>query len=840
MLDVGTLEKTSTGALNEKVDLYRLDASRQLDPSSKSQLGQFFTPAPIAGFMASLFTKSNRQQIRLLDAGAGIGSLSAAFITEFCSRRDVPEKINVTAYEVDPLLFDYLDNTFSDCRDICKSQNVTLLTDVVKRDFIHEAVSQISEKLLHSGHHERFTHAILNPPYKKIPSDSKHRSLLNNAGIEATNLYAAFVSLAIDLLEPHGELVAITPRSFCNGPYFKHFRKHLLEQTALKRIHIFESRTDAFNDDEVLQENVIFHCIKDGAEKSVTISSSSGADMNDLVRRQVKQADIVRPDDPDAFIYIPTNELDQLVLERINTFSCTLYDLNVQVSTGRVVDFRAKEFLLEQPQPGCVPLIYPCHIKNGFIEWPAEDSKKPNAIVNDSQLEKLFFPNGFYVVVNRFSPKEEQKRITVALYTENTTESPMIAFENHLNVFHVQGRGLSRELANGLSIYLNASLVDIFFRQFNGHTQVNAADLRCLPYPSREQLIRIGQHYSNTIPAQDKIDHIIEQEVLSMAKKKTTDPVKAKKKITQAMDVLKALGFPREQQNDRSALTLLALLDLKPQDKWSDAQAVLIGITPIMEFCKAFYGRLYDPNTRETFRRQTMHQFVSAGLVVPNPDQPDRPINSPKWCYQMEPNAFALIQHYGTQQWKPNLENYLSKVKTLQQKYAKHRKMKMIPVSVSKNQKVTLSPGKHNELIKAIIEDFAPRFVPGSKVIYVGDTAEKWGYFEPAILEKMGIAVDSHGKMPDVVLYYPKKDWLILVEAVTSHGPVDGKRQEELTQMFSVIKDKLVFVTAFPARTEMASYLNVISWETEVWVAEAPTHLIHFNGARFLGPYEKK
>jgi adenine-specific DNA-methyltransferase len=837
MLDLEIIQCGDPQTFNEKVDLYRIDASRQLLPASKSQLGQFLTPAPVAAFMASLFTESKNKSIRLLDAGAGIGSLSAAFVTEFCKRASPPEKIQITAFEIDPLLFDYLDNTFSDCREICKQHHVSLSTDIVKQDFIESIVSDFSEKLFHPGYSGQFSHIILNPPYKKINSNSVHRSLLNTVGIEANNLYSAFVSLAIQLLEPHGELVAITPRSFCNGPYFKQFRTQLLNHTSLKHIHLFESRTEAFNEDNVLQENIIFHCIKGAPKESVVISSSFGLNFDDMTILSAQQADIRKPDDPDSFIYLPTNELDRCIFEQTKSFTCSLDEINLEVSTGRIVDFRLKELLRDLPEDNTVPLIYPCHIKNGFIEWPATQSKKPNAIKREQQIEKLCFPNDFYVVVNRFSPKEGLKRITAALYSKEITSLPYIAFENHLNVFHCKGEGVAENLAKGLLIYLNSTLVDIFFRQFNGHTQVNAADLRCLPYPSHSQLIRMGKCVSTRLPSQEKIDELVEKEIEHMAKKKGINPIQAKKKIDQALEILKAMDFPREQQNDRSALTLLSLLNLKPSDKWSEARTILIGITPIMDFCKEFYGRQYAPNTRETFRRQTMHQFVQAGLAIENPDQPDRPTNSPKWCYQIEDSTLTLFQHYGTKKWKPLLEDYLSCITTLRQRYAKHRNMLMIPVSVSDGQEIKLSPGKHNELTKAIIEDFASRFIPGAKVVYVGDTAEKWGYFDERVFEKMGIKIDSHGKMPDVLLYYPKKDWFVLVEAVTSHGPVDGKRREELCKLFSPVKDKLVFVTAFPTRTEMSSYLSVISWETEVWVAEAPTHLIHFNGVRFLGPY---
>lgn len=307
--------------------------------------------------------------------------------------------------------------------------------------------------------------------------------------------------------------------------------------------------------------------------------------------------------------------------------------------------------------------------------------------------------------------------------------------------------------------------------------------------------------------------------------------------LDEALDILLALGLPRAQQNERSALSLLALLDLTPDKSWQDATSPLIGITPIMDFAALHYGKKYAPNTRETVRRQTMHQFVDAGLALYNPDAPTRPVNSPKAVYQVEPDALALIQTYKTAAWSNRLAAYLSVRQTLVARYAHERDLQKIPIKIAEGKAIQVSPGAHSLLIKAIIEEFAPRFVPGAVLIYAGDTGEKMGYFDKDLLAELGVTVDTHGKMPDVVLYYPAKDWLILVESVTSHGPVDGKRHSELAHLFKSAKPGLVYVTAFPSRAIMARYLTEISWETEVWVSEAPTHLIHFNGERFLGPY---
>ena len=307
--------------------------------------------------------------------------------------------------------------------------------------------------------------------------------------------------------------------------------------------------------------------------------------------------------------------------------------------------------------------------------------------------------------------------------------------------------------------------------------------------------------------------------------------------INTALQILISLGLPRAQQNERSALCLLALLNLSPERIWADAENPMIGITPVMDWIKENYGKDYAPNTRETIRRQTMHQFCDAGIALYNPDKPVRPVNSPKVVYQIEPSALILLRAYGTPVWNAKLKAYLSKQKTLAARYAKERKHNRIPVKISHGREITLSPGAHSELIRAIIEDFAPRFAPGSTLVYAGDTGDKWGYFDDALLTGLGVYVDSHGKMPDVVLHYAEKNWLLLVESVTSHGPVDGKRHIELENLFRKSTADLVYVTAFPNRAIMSRYLPEIAWETEVWIADAPSHLIHFNGERFLGPY---
>jgi hypothetical protein len=309
--------------------------------------------------------------------------------------------------------------------------------------------------------------------------------------------------------------------------------------------------------------------------------------------------------------------------------------------------------------------------------------------------------------------------------------------------------------------------------------------------------------------------------------------------LESARQILVSLDLPKAQQNERSALSLLALLNLRPKRNWSQAENPLIGITPIMDWIRDNYNKDYAPNTRETIRRQTFHQFVDAGIAVYNPDKPARPVNSPAAVYQIEPSTLDLLRSFGTTAWSDNLTAYLAQRETLAARYANERKQNLVPVLIAPGKIIKLSPGEHSELIREIIQSFAARFVPGAVLVYAGDTGEKWGYFEKPLLANLGVEVETHGKMPDVVLYYPDRNWLLLVESVTSHGPVDGKRHSELAKLFAGSNAGLVYVTAFPNRSIMSHYLGEIAWETEVWVSDAPSHLIHFNGERFLGPYTR-
>lgn len=308
-------------------------------------------------------------------------------------------------------------------------------------------------------------------------------------------------------------------------------------------------------------------------------------------------------------------------------------------------------------------------------------------------------------------------------------------------------------------------------------------------------------------------------------------------KIVQAKNILMKLGLPKRQQNDRSALTLLALLDLKPDDHWKDCGNPMIGITPMMEFFKKHYNKRYAPNSRETVRRQTVHQFLQAGLIIENPDRPDRPTNSGKTVYQVSGDALKLFASYGTDAWSKHLKQFLLKRPSLVEQYGLPRKLTNISLRTESGKLISLSPGRHSELIWAICIEFRGRFEPDGKLLYIGDTSDKFAHFDKTVFERLHIDINPHGKMPDVIIYSDRLRWLFLIEAVTSHGPIDTKRRRELDEIFAGSTAGIVYVTAFADKKTMRKYITDISWETEVWVASAPDHLIHFDGTRFLGPY---
>lgn len=472
--------------LLDRVERRRQIVSSQLSAKHRAALGQFFTPTSAADFLAELLTLPVSGTYRLLDPGAGVGSLSAAVVARATIERPALA-VHICAFEVDEALIEPLGENLADCARVATQHGSTMSYEIRNESFVEYASGWLFET---PGQYDA---CIANPPYRKVNATAPERVAAGTRGLRASNLYTIFVGLAADLLVDGGQMSVIIPRSWANGPYHEPFRRFLLDRIGVDFVHVYESRGAVFADSEVLQENVVLRGSRGPQPDEILLSTSAGGN-DPRVERVVRVDEVMRPGDPHVFFRIPTDERSTRIAEQMAELPATLHDLGLGVSTGRVVDFRAEEWLRHDPEAGTVPLVYPGHLRDGGVSWPTPGSKKPNAIVGSKETAKLLVPSGTYVLVKRFTAKEERRRVAAAVLrpTDLPSETEAVGIENHLNVFHAHGAGVGEEIAVGLCAYLNCTLVDDYVRSFSGHTQINATDLRQLRYPAAEDLAALG------------------------------------------------------------------------------------------------------------------------------------------------------------------------------------------------------------------------------------------------------------------------------------------------------------------------------------------------------------
>jgi adenine-specific DNA-methyltransferase len=813
--------------------------------------GQFLTPPSVARYMAKQLGEIQNKD-SLLEPSIGSGVLACAVIERLIEEKR-PLEISITAYETDKELCDISREVLETASNLAVKSGIKVNWQVLCEDFILACLPDEQFHLFDSKKSNRhsFKYVISNPPYFKLNTEDQRVKAVYGKLNGHTNIYTLFMALSAKLLIPEGKACFIVPRSFCSGVYFSEFRRDLLKTVTPLSIHLFQSRNDVFKDDEVLQENLIFSFEKMSQPSehrywvgNVSISSSKGdKDLeNEIISRQVPFHRFLHESNGQVTFRLPTGILDEQILDTVDKWDGSLESYGFQVSTGRVVPFRAKELLEEQVKTGngTVPLLWMQNVKPYFVEYPLKGFSKPQAITNNDV--SLLMPNSNYVLLRRFSAKEDKRRIISAPFIGKQFDFKQIGFENHLNVIFKKKGILSDAETIGLSAILNSAIVDRYFRIVNGNTQVNAAELRGLPIPPMDVIRNIGEIISqfkdvNSEQADGVIfstlwqTQLIAEEFPMIKETRITMG-----KIEQAQEILESLGLPPAQQNEVSALTLLALAQISEDAKWEQAKVKSLRVHDMLIEIKERYGREYAENSRETIRRKVLHQFEQAGIAIRNPDDPERPTNSGLTNYILSDSVLAVIRSYGTSQWKAKIKRFADQQGRLLDVYQKNKEQSKIPLQVADGEIFKLSPGKHNHLEVAIVEEFAPRFAPGAKLIYIGDTAKKTLVFDKNVFEKLGISISEHGKFPDVVLYDSKKKWLFLIEAVTSHGPVSPKRHFELEQIFAKSKVGKVYVTAFLDFATYKKYSNDIAWETEVWIAETPSHMIHFNGDKFLGP----
>lgn len=837
---------------------YSFDLGQQLltrrTGAARKRLGQYLTPPVVARYMAQQLQP--RQAItRVLDPAMGSGILLCAVIEQVIES-GYPTELVVEGYEVDKELCLVARQVLAVAREKAAYYGITLHSCVYEADFVlaHASLAQPGLLLFDPdmGKQSNTTYdaIIANPPYFKLHSkDPRARAVVGKIKGH-TNIYTLFMGLGTRLLSRGGLACFVVPRSFCSGAYFASFRREFLERATPLAIHVLTSRQANFKQDEILQENVIVTF--KGREShtaepdtiTITVSQDTAQLHGMLLSRQISTKHFLGRRNGGLFFRLPTTELDDRIIETIDNWPGTLAHYGISVSTGPVVAFRAEAWLREAEAVGkgeAAPLLWMQNVSAQKVNWPVTRGKKAQAIACAHEVQMLLIRVANYVLIRRFSAKEERRRLTAAPFLRQDFAYGQIGLENHLNYLYRAGGELEIYEAVGLAALLNSALVDRYFRITNGNTQVNAAELRALPLPPLPVIKKIGENVTAAPARYDTIVfNVLRAEGCLAVNFPTISETRLDMgKIQEAQDVLKTLGLPRAQQNEMAALILLVLAQLSEETPWAHAQKKSLRVHDMLGEIQAHYGRQYAENTRETIRRQVIHQFLQAGVALHNPDTPTLPTNSPRTHYALADPVLDTIRAYGSAGWTNAAQAFLEKQRSLIETYHHQREHYKVPLVMEGGTEYHLSPGAHNELQVLIIEEFGPRFAPGAKVLYVGDTTNKMLHLDMDGFRKLGIPISSHDKLPDVVLHDANRNWLYLIEAVISHGPMSPKRKVELQALLGKGTAELIYVTAFHDFNAFKNFLLDIAWGTDVWIADRPSHLIHFNGERPFGPRDR-
>jgi adenine-specific DNA-methyltransferase len=635
----------------------------------RKQVGQFFTPAPVARFMAQQLGPI-RPGDRILDPAVGSGVLACA-IVERAIAEGSPREFWLDGYEIDPELCRTAKDVLARAAERAEAYGITVHTEVYEGDFVLNSVPEaqpylfLAETTNQPNPQALYNQIIANPPYFKLNSDDSRVKLVAGRIKGHTNIYTLFLAMAARKLVPGGRACFIVPRSFCSGAYFSALRQSLVEDALPLAVHLFQSRQDTFTNDSVLQENVIFtfkrreaHSRTNFSSAYLNISTSKDAEEldNTPLSRQISFEQFLAKRYGHLFFRLPTGELDEQIVEIVDGWAGSLSQYGLNVSTGPVVAFRARSWLVDDEkataQNQFAPLLWMHNVRQQQVEWPVANGHKSQRIDLNEETRSLLVPLANYVLIRRFSAKEEPRRLIAAPFLASQYDFQWLGLENHLNYIYRKQGELDTAEALGLSAFLASGLMDRYFRIVNGNTQVNAAELRALPLPPLELIKQIGQTINaNETTSPVDIDAVVFH-ILGEAGYLTPDfPIIRETRITmgkiqEAQDVLKTLGLPPGQQNEISALTFLVLAQLSEEISWGEAKRQSLRIHDILITIKEFYGREYAENTRETIRRQVIHQFIQAGLVVRNPDDPTLPTNSPRTHYALSDLAIRTIRNY--------------------------------------------------------------------------------------------------------------------------------------------------------------------------------------------------
>lgn len=500
-----------------------LNYSLTQSPEFKKKYGQYITPSSVANFMAGLINPK-KENIAILDPGAGAGVLSCALLEHISTLANPPKKIKLTAYEIDEKIIPYLKQALDYSKVWLSKKQISLTFQIKTQDFILENANAFTENTLFplGDSLEKFDYIISNPPYFKLSKSDQWSKIAAKIVHGQPNIYAIFMMLSALLLNDDGELVFITPRSYAAGPYFKAFREQFFTVVQPVYIHLFGSRKDAFDKEAVLQENIILKAIKDHTfekpKAEVMISFSNGIkDLNRIAKRSVPITEIIDLETKNKVLRIPITDEEDQIVEIVHSWKDNLHSLGWNISTGPVVAFRAEKYLsdMDNKEYRYAPLLWMQHIKAMSVSWP-NDCKKKQFIEDNEKTQRLLLPNKNYVVIRRFSAKEEDKRLVAAPYLANKIKSDTIGLENHLNYIYKPAGNLSIEEVVGLAALLNSNLLDTYFRTSNGNTQVSATELKDMPLPSIKTIANIGKYIIKNNVENGQIDKLVHKTLVNI------------------------------------------------------------------------------------------------------------------------------------------------------------------------------------------------------------------------------------------------------------------------------------------------------------------------------------
>ena len=477
----------------ERVGRRYADASIQKDKKHK---GQFFTPLAISRFMGNLGTPSRKKSVSILDPGCGLAILSCALI-EHLIEESKPEKISLTLYETDKSVVPHTELVLSSLQKWCKGQGTILDCHLYESDFVLEKCECLDDADTIFGEMnvgDRFDYIISNPPYFKLAKDDVHTRSCASIVDGQTNIYALFMAICAKLLEDEGQMIFITPRSFASGRYFQSFRSFLFKQVHIDLIHLFNTRKDTFSKDDVLQELVIMRMHPAGELSSITISFSQGiSDLDHPSQKDYPAADIVDIASEEKVVYLPVDGRDEAILSLFRSWDGNMEKYGIKISTGPVVAFRAYDYIVSEPDEETVPLYWLHNVVKMLCDHPIQKKDKGQFIKVVPETKATLLPNKNYVLLRRFSSKDDSSRLVAAPYFGNMSRHEYVGIENKLNYIYRPKGHLRRDEVMGLASLLDSELFDTYFRMFNGNINVSATELRMMPLPPIETIREIGR-----------------------------------------------------------------------------------------------------------------------------------------------------------------------------------------------------------------------------------------------------------------------------------------------------------------------------------------------------------